>query len=269
MARRDDQMPLATEREIQQSYREPLAAQRYVQNRFASELMALLHERQVAAVNRVMGVAKPQRTLEVAPGPGRVTRDVRPAGELVCLEFNEGMIAEGRRCCGDDVRWIRGNAFELPFQDGEFDFAYSFRFVRHFHRDDRSRLYAELRRVLQPEGLLVLDAVNARVSGPLREANPEAYPIYDKLYRNEAELRQELAEAGFDTLSIEPVQRWFSLQYKAQVLLGPRSRRLCRWTIRTLEHLRRGPALEWIVTARTPSLPLTPALSRQGERKIC
>jgi ubiquinone/menaquinone biosynthesis C-methylase UbiE len=115
--------------------------------------------------------------LEVAPGPGRITRDVAPAGELVCLEYNEGMIAEGRRCCGEHVRWVQGNAFELPFGEGEFGFAYSFRFVRHFHRADRDRLYAQLRRVLEPGGWLVMDAVNARVSAPIRDANPEAYPI--------------------------------------------------------------------------------------------
>ena len=111
-------------------------------------------------------------------------------------------------------------------------------------------MYAELRSVLQPGGQLVVDAVNARVSAPMRKTNPEAYHIYDKLYRDQSELRNELAENGFETAWIEPVQRWFSLQYKAQVLLGPRSRRLCRWAIRSLERLRRGPALEWIVTAR-------------------
>lgn len=243
-------MTLATEPEIQQSYSDPVAAKAYVENRFASELMAMLHERQVGAVNRVMKQAKPSRILEVAPGPGRVTRDVLPAGELVALEYNEAMLNEARQNCAHEVEWVQGNAFELPFEAGEFDFAYSFRFVRHFHRDDRDRLHAQLHRVLRPGGRLVLDAVNERVSGPLRKANPDGYPIYDKLYRDEAELRGELTAAGFSVERIESVQRWFSLQYKAQVLLGPRSRRLCRWVIRILERLRRGPSLEWIVTAR-------------------
>jgi ubiquinone/menaquinone biosynthesis C-methylase UbiE len=243
-------MSLATELEIQQSYRDPVTAERYVANRFANELMRLLHERQVGVVQRMMRDADPRQSLEVAPGPGRITRDVRPAGGLVCLEFNEGMIAEGRRVCRESVRWVQGNAFHLPFAAGEFDFLYSFRFVRHFHRADRDRLYAEIRRVLRPGGWLVLDAVNARVSEPLRRANPGAYPIYDKLYRGEAELREELAAAGFEVVRLEPVQRWFSLQYRAQLLLGPRSPWLCRRVIGTLERLRRGPALEWIVTAR-------------------
>jgi ubiquinone/menaquinone biosynthesis C-methylase UbiE len=243
-------MTLATEAEIQESYRDPTTAQRYVENRFATELMRLLHERQVGAVNRVMGNVKPHRSLEVAPGPGRITREVRAAGDLACLEFNEGMIAEGRRCCGERVHWVRGNAFEMPFEADKFDFAYSFRFVRHFHRVDRDRLYAEFHRILKPGSRLVLDAVNEQVSGPLRRENPAGYPIYDKLYRGSEELTTELGDSGFEVVQLEPVQRWFAMQYRAQVLLGPRSRWLCRQAVELLEHLRRGPALEWIVTSR-------------------
>ncbi|MCH8147029.1 MAG: hypothetical protein IH987_03425, partial [Planctomycetes bacterium] len=69
-------MPLATELEIQESYQDRAVAERYVAKRFANELMGMLHERQVAAVDRVMRAEGPGRTLEVAPGPGRWTRDV-------------------------------------------------------------------------------------------------------------------------------------------------------------------------------------------------
>ena len=238
-----------TEMGVQAAYSGQEKAAQYVQQRFVAPLMELLHVRQVGAVQRVMDEGRPGRALEVAPGPGRLTRDVRASGELVCLEYNEGMIAEGRAACDPAVRWVQGNAFELPFGD-EFDFLYSFRFVRHFHRDDRDRLYAQFRQVLRPGGWLVLDAVNGVVSEPLRKASPESYPIYDKLYRSQAELREELESAGFEVARIEPVQRWFSLQSRVQVLVGPRSERLCRWIVRGLESLRRGPALEWIVTCR-------------------
>lgn len=242
-------MPLASEAEIQDSYRDRDDARCYVDRRFTSELMGLLHERQVAAVNRLMRDHRPARTLELAPGPGRVTRDVVPAGKLYCLEFNESMIEVGKPACRQVSGWTRGNAFSLPFGE-EFSLVYSFRFIRHFHRADRDRLYRQIGRVLEPGGHLVMDAVNARVSAPLRAANPEAYPIYDKLYRDEAELRTELEAAGFTAVQVDPVQRWFSLQYRAQLLLGPRSVWACRGTIRLLERLRRGPSLEWIVICR-------------------
>lgn len=242
-------MPLASETEIQASYADRGIAHDYVDRRFASELMRLLHGRQVESVNRLMREHCPARALEIAPGPGRITRDVEPARELVCLEFNQAMIEVGKPACERVTQWVRGNAFALPF-GREFSLVYSFRFIRHFHRDDRHRLYDQIHKVLEPGGHLIMDAVNARVSAPLRAANPEAYPIYDKLYRDEAELRTELEAAGFTAVQVDPVQRWFSLQYRAQLLLGPRSVWACRGTIRLLERLRRGPSLEWIVICR-------------------
>ncbi len=241
-------MALATECEIQEYYAGQAVAERYIRNRFVSELHRLLHERQVATVQRLIDRHRPGRILEIAPGPGRVTRDVRADGRLTCLEFNEGMIREGRAACDPRTTWVHGNAFELPFGPA-FDLAYSFRFVRHFHRPDRERLYDQVRRALRPGGLFVLDAVNERLSRPLREANPEEYPVYDELYR-EHELRAELTEAGFEVVNLEPVQKFIRLQGKSQVLLGPRSTTLNRLVVRTLERLPRREGLEWIVTCR-------------------
>jgi ubiquinone/menaquinone biosynthesis C-methylase UbiE len=240
---------LATQQEIRDSYQGRDVAVAYVEQRFTNELMHLLHCRQVAAVQSVFDRHKPAAALELAPGPGRVTRDVRPSGQLTCLEFNDGMIAEGMAACLNGAEWVQGDAFRLPFNQ-QFQFVYSFRFIRHFHRPERDKLYEQIRNVLDVGGLLVVDAVNERVSGPLRRAKPANYPIYDKLYSSEQELTDELHDNGFEIVRLEPVQRWFSLQSRAQVMLGPRSNRLCRWAIHALEHLRRGPALEWIVECR-------------------
>lgn len=240
---------IATELEIQKTYEGRELARDYIEERFSTELMRLLFDRQLGAVNQILNANTSSKALEIAPGPGRITRKVCLPGKLVCLEYNEGMIEEGKAACDPEVRWIRGNAFDLPFSE-QFDFVYTFRFIRHFHHHDRARLYAQIKRVLRPGGILLFDAVNEEVSGPLRTANPEAYPIYDKLYRSEQEVRDELGTHGLEVLEIGPVQRWFGLQYRAQILLGPRSSKLCRLAIRSLERLRRGPALEWIVTCR-------------------
>lgn len=231
---------------IQEAYCGSVRAHEYVERRFTHELNRLLHDRQVDAVNALMRHARPRRVLEIAPGPGRVTKDVQPAGTLICLEYNEGMIERGRQDCGDRALWIRGDGFRLPLTQA-FDLVYSFRFVRHFHREDRSRLYTEIRRVLRPGGYFVLDAVNERVSRPLREAHPAEYPIYDKLYRPD-ELRQELSSAGLEPIALVPVQKWYRWQSLSQVLLGPRIDRINRLVIRGLERLPRREGLEWVVT---------------------
>ncbi len=242
-------MALATETEIQTAYRSRAVAAEYTAVRFGNEVHGLLHDRQVAAVQRVMDEARPRRALEIAPGPGRLTRDVRPTGSLVCLEYNEGMIEQGRAACGPHVQWVRGNAFELPLAAGEFDLAYSFRFVRHFHLPDRRRLYDGIRRVLRPGGHFVMDAVNERVSGPLRRRRPEEYAVHDELYSPDR-LRAELADAGFEVVRLEPVQKCFGWQHCSQVLLGPRASWLNRLVVRGLEWLPFRDGLEWIVTCR-------------------
>src|SRR5437773_7026293 len=175
-------MALASETEIQQAYQGEDRAARYIQARFINEVHNLLHDRQVATVQRLLHQARPQKILEIAPGPGRLTRHLQPSGMLVCLEYNEGMIAHGQPACGERTQWVRGNGFQLPFAPC-FDLVYSFRFVRHFHHADRERLYGEIRRVLRPGGYFVMDAVNERLSKPLRDAHPEEYPVYDKLYQ--------------------------------------------------------------------------------------
>jgi SAM-dependent methyltransferase len=241
-------MALASETEIRAAYESDATAASYVADRFVSELHRLLHDAQVAAVQRAIGRVRPQRTLEIAPGPGRATRDIRPTGTLVCVEFNQGMIAHGRSSCANGAAWVRGDGFRLPVAGG-FDLVYSFRFVRHFHREDRERLYGEVRRVLRPGGWLVIDAVNERVSRPLRDAHPDEYPIYDKLYRPD-ELRDELSGAGLIPVEFEPVQKFYRAQWCSQVLLGPRASSVNRLIVRGLEWLPKRDGLEWIVTCR-------------------
>ncbi len=157
-------MAISTATEIKHYYENKATAESYVGQRFTSELNRMLHDRQVAAIQGAIDRWHPAKSLEVAPGPGRLTRDLRPSGLLVCLEFNQVMIEEGRRRTAIRPAWLRGDGFRLPLSPG-FDLVYSFRFIRHFHRADRERIYAEIRRVLRPGGIFLMDAVNAGV-GP-------------------------------------------------------------------------------------------------------
>lgn len=241
-------MALASESEIQEAYSDKTVAAGYIQERFSCELNALLHERQVAGLKNLLTHAGAGRVLELAPGPGRITREMRGLHSLVCLEYNTEMIKLGRPACEPAIVWIRGNGFHLPFKR-VFDLVYSFRFVRHFHSEDRKRLYGEIHSVLKTGGYFVFDAVNRRLSKPMRGAHPEKYVIYDKLYGLN-DLCRELADAGLHPVDVLPVQKFYRLQYLSQVLLGPRANWLNRLLVRGLECLPANDGLEWIVTCR-------------------
>lgn len=239
---------ISSPHDIQAAYRGNATASGYVAGRFSSELMRLMHDKQVRAVNRAIRLHRPAHSLEIAPGPGRITREVVTSGSLTCLEFNDGMIEVGRRECSPQVTWVQGDAFALPFGE-EFELAYTFRFVRHFRTEDRARLYTQFRKVLRPGGVLLFDVVNEKVSAPLRKSSPEEYPVYDEIYPNVNAIAKELKEHGFLLTSALPILRCFRLQRSAQILVGPRWGWCCRTLIRGMEWWP-GDPLEWIVECR-------------------
>ena len=239
--------------EIRDAYRSDAVAQAYIAERFRQPLGAALHDRQTAALLRVIHQARPDRVLELAPGPARLTVDVTRAftGQLVMVDNSMQMLREARKRLGPRTqgRSAQADAFALPFRN-DFDMVYSFRLIRHFDTAERAALYKQIAQVLKPNGLLVFDAVNRIVSEPLRaRATPGEYQHFDALLRPE-QLRQELADAGFHIVSLEGVQHSFGALQKVQVLVAPRAPRLARQLIGAIDRLGRGEPLEWIVTCR-------------------
>jgi ubiquinone/menaquinone biosynthesis C-methylase UbiE len=238
--------------EIRDAYRDDRVARDYVAERFRAPLGALLHDRQVRAVQRLIAVNDPRRILELAPGPARLTLDLVGSlrGRAVAVDASRQMLSEARRqlaAANGAVRFVHGDAFHLPFSPS-FDLVYSFRLIRHFDVQDRAKLYRQLHAVMRPRGLLVFDAVNELVSAPLRRQRPEAYKHFDALL-TPGDLTRELAEAGFTVVGLDGVQHRFGLLSRVQVLLAPRSRVLARLALEAIDATG-GEPLEWIVTCR-------------------
>jgi ubiquinone/menaquinone biosynthesis C-methylase UbiE len=108
----------------------------------------------VRELERVVASLPPKRTLDVACGTGFLTRHL--AGEVVGLDQSRGMlqIAAGQALTAE---LVRGDAFDLPFDDGSFERVFTGHFYGHLEPDERERFLAEARRVA-PE-LVVADAV--------------------------------------------------------------------------------------------------------------
>jgi demethylmenaquinone methyltransferase / 2-methoxy-6-polyprenyl-1,4-benzoquinol methylase len=98
-----------------------------------------------------------ERVLDAATGTGLVAFELARRGcEVVGIDQSLEMLAgaraglERRPSLAHTVKFIRGQAEALPFEDGEFDavtFTYLLRYV-----DDRLATMYELARVLKPEG---------------------------------------------------------------------------------------------------------------------
>ena len=110
--------------------------------------------------------------LDVCCGTGdlalELARRVAPGGRVVGLDFSAPMLElaqDKSREAGVPIRWVQGNALELPFADGQFDAATVGFGVRNVV--DLERGIAEMARVVRPGGRVVILEITTPVRPPL------------------------------------------------------------------------------------------------------
>ncbi len=158
------------------------AAERYARGR------PRFHALVVRKISVFLGLREPIRAaLDVACGTGLssvVLREI--AARVVGTDSSAEMLARAPRVGG--VEYVEASAENLPFADGSFDLL---TVSSAFHWFDRTRFLSEARRVLRPEGCLV---------------------VYDNAFRGE--------------MRGEPVFRmWFRERYLVRYPSLPRDRR--------------------------------------------
>lgn len=137
--------------------------------------------------------------LDVGCGPGRGSAALaqRHGAVVTGVDASPEMLAAARGIVPAGVRLVEGRVEELPFAEDEFDAAVA-QFV--IHLLDRPRAFAELHRVLRPDGVLWL-----KTSDPdrlddhwLTRPFPSVTAIERERFPDEAMLRADLEATGFD-----------------------------------------------------------------------
>jgi SAM-dependent methyltransferase len=108
------------------------------------------------------GLGDGHRVLDVGCATANLLRAIggqHPNVELVGLDPDQKALARARRKArraGLAMRLDRGFAQELPYPDASFDRVFSSLMLHHLDSTSKDTLLAEVRRVLRPEGLLIL-----------------------------------------------------------------------------------------------------------------
>jgi SAM-dependent methyltransferase len=162
------------------------------------------------------GVAAGKRLLDVATGPGYAARRAVERGAVATgVDIADEMVALARRSNGG-VRFLRGDAEQLPFPDRAFDAVVCGFGINHIPRPDRA--LGEFVRVVAPGGGIALstwdrpernrflgilaDALRAGGGTPPPEtvAGPDHYRFGD-----DDELRTLLGGAGLEDIDVRSV----------------------------------------------------------------
>lgn len=175
---------------------------------------------------------RPRRVLELAAGTGALTSALLaavPTASVVATDLNETMVTAGS-ACEPRAEWQQADAQELPFEDGEFDLVLCQFGVMFF--PDRPAAYAEVRRVLAPQGSFLFNSWGplashgfaAAFQAALEESMPEpAPPFLENVphgYTDPAAVAADLAAAGLTPATTEEVTLMGTAESAASVAIG-------------------------------------------------
>ena len=226
-------------------------AEDYIDSRYGRDPFGrALHERQARLLRKVVSRQQVRKLLEIAPGPARLTVYASATECAYGVEQSAAMlrVAKARLAefGADGWRLVRGDAFQLPFWEDTFDFVICFKLIRHFARDDRLVLLAEIRRVLPPGGHLLLDVVNEPANRWLyHKWGVQEQWIADYWFTEET-FRAEMRDAGFRVATMYPVHPALPLQYYTWSYLWRLSPLAAQVVSRALEVVTLREPLEWM-----------------------
>ena len=154
LTRNDEEDPKRRDNEIVMDYH---ARMKEYYDRLAPEYEENQASREEAAEDlpgllHAISLLPPASVLDIACGPGMLTRHL--GAEVTGLDQSEAMLEIAR----ERVPWakfVRGDAFEMPFADRSFDRAFASFFYGLLPLADRGRFLAEARRVA--EELIVVE----------------------------------------------------------------------------------------------------------------
>lgn len=110
-----------------------------------------------------------KRVLDTGSGTGYGTGLLSRAGasSVVGVEIDHGTAARARYdYLRDGTAFVTADATCLPFPDASFDVVTCFEVIEHVNEEQQRRLLHEVRRVLAPEGVLIISTPNRELYTP-------------------------------------------------------------------------------------------------------
>lgn len=172
----------------------------------APEYFADYKMRDLAALYAEAGLPSDGRVLDFGAGIGASVPPFRrhlPTQRLTCADVSAESLAllpSQPGADGVEVAMISGN--QLPFDDGCFDAAFACCVFHHIPHSDHAAALAELRRVLRPDGLLMIYEHNP--FNPLTVRAVRTCPLDENavLIRG-ADMRSRCERAGFSETRVD------------------------------------------------------------------
>ncbi len=198
---------------VKNKYKKKEIVRKYNKTRFTHFQGRLNHLMEIKFINEALKEYNIKRILEIAPGTGRIAKELN-VNQYIGIDSSEAMLKESKKIKKKGYKFIEGNAFNLPFFTNSIECIICFRLIKHFKLKERRKLYAEIKRVLKKDGILIIDASNKErgILGGIHDfllrivfnIVRKDEIIYDKFYTKQ-ELIGEMEANGFKVMNIDSV----------------------------------------------------------------
>ena len=196
-------------------------AERYEVARYGSAYGRAFRQAHREVVSELLATGgKRGAVLDVASGTGQLLPCAMSCGEsIVACDLTPEMMKVSRNLYDcDSLAFIQADALKLPFADESFDLAMSSRFLHLFSPEVQVQILAEMRRVVKPGGLVVVDVYNSVA----RKWLSPAIALYRKItckrleldrYSSPNQARRMLEMAGLEQTDARGVGSYFILPF--------------------------------------------------------
>ncbi len=253
-------MALESKKDIKKYYETSDVVSSYTGKRFTNPIGYFQHYMHVKVLNRIIRKNSIRKIIELAPGNARVTKDVSGFNEGFAIENSQEMINAFKQTLaelGKLKNWKieKHDIFKIKpavvkKYSNEFDMLYTFRFIRHFHKPERSKIYEIVKKFIKKDGLFVFDAPNYNVEYKIRKRiGFEKFRIYDELWKKQ-DLIMELEQAGFYDIRLANVINHTYIQSVVSKIIGGIGLKRVAFNLIKMFDIRSRNPVEWVVICR-------------------
>lgn len=213
--------------ELKKHYQREDIARSYEKLRFSDLAGKIEHEITLDLINSLISKYKPDTLLEIATGPGRLTKNINLWNKGIGVDYSNSMLKLAKKNVNNKKwKFIRADIMKMPFKDDYFDMIVTFRLLSHFNNIQRENSYKKIRKILKKDGLLIFEIGNKNYKKPhLIRALLKIYRLFKKekkhellpgIYSDSVEKEQLINELKINKFNIEKI---YGVNYYNSIVL--------------------------------------------------
>ena len=154
-------------RNLKEHYNKEKIAKSYEKLRFSDLAGKIEHEVTINSINFLIKTYKPNLLLEIATGPGRITKYLKLWNEGIGIDSSENMLRLAKKNVNNpNWKFIKSDINKMPFKKDYFDMIITFRLLIHFTNPQRENSFKKINNILKKDGILIFDIGNKDYTKP-------------------------------------------------------------------------------------------------------